>query len=132
MTHQTRLLGLAVALGVAAPGCFIDLDDDDDDVVFLGTYEPCESTSQCLPDDVCLEVTADYGSRIVTDAICTHGCLEDVDCPLSVTGLRGACYDIGQGFFCYERCIDDFDCPAGFGCVETVGGVIGDAVCLPE
>lgn len=127
MSHRIWLLAMAALFGLGASGCFVDADDDDD-VVFLGTYEPCSFTDQCLPEDICLEVTTEFDGRAVTDAICTHECFDDFDCPISVNGLRGACEDVGQGFFCYERCVDDFDCPAGFGCFDTDF----NAICLPQ
>lgn len=130
MSQRIGLLVLAAVLPWGAGGCFVDVDDDDDDV-FLATYEPCVFTDQCLPQDVCLEITADYGPRVVTDAICTHECFDDFDCPISITGIRGACLDIGQGPFCYERCLDDFDCPSGFACVDAVGDFTFDSICLP-
>jgi len=121
-------LALTLALGAAAlaQGCVV-VTDDDPGPTYLDTYEPCARSSQCLPEDDCFEITVDSGSRVVTDGMCTHGCLDDLDCPYG-----GACYDLGDGFLCYDRCRDDFDCPPGFGCLDTVGGAPGDAICLPQ
>jgi hypothetical protein len=129
MIRRTGLL-IVSALAVAASGCFGGGDGEvivEEEQVFLDTYEPCEVTEQCVPSDLCLEITTDVDGRFVTDAICTHECFDDLDCPISVNGLGGACIDIGSGLFCYEGCIDDLDCPAGFACLDTFQA----SVCLP-
>ena len=126
---RTSSLAVTAALALGISGCGGGGGDAGGELL-LDTYEPCPATEECVPSDVCLEVTTDTGGRVVTDAICTHECFDDLDCPISVTGLEGACIDIGSGFHCYERCLEDADCPAGFGCVDTEDPV-PDAICLP-
>lgn len=128
MTHRIGTLVTLVALGLGSSAC--TGGGGDDVVVLLDTYEPCALTEECVPEDLCLEISTETAGRIVTDAICTHECFDDLDCPSSVTGLPGACLDIGSGPFCYERCFDDLDCPSGFACTDTFGGA-QDSVCLP-
>jgi hypothetical protein len=70
------------------------------------------------------------------NAICTVGCFDDLDCPISeFNALPGACIDhvfLGGPItsrICVERCIIDADCdvPAGFGC-ELIAG---ERLCVP-
>ena len=129
MILRTSLLALVGAVGLLSSGCFVSVDDDP---VYLNTYEPCLFSSDCLPEDDCVDITVTNPSgRTVTDGMCTHGCVDDLDCPVSPgSGLSGACYEIGgASALCYERCDGDFDCPSGFGCYPTTG--VPDAICLP-
>ncbi len=100
-------------------------------------YEVCYSNVDCFAGDDCeeLAVPADRYTDYV-NAICTIGCFDDLDCPVSeFNGLPGACLDhaiLGGSTtarICVERCEIDADCdvPAGFGC-EIVAG---DRLCIP-
>ncbi len=130
------LVGLGLTM--CATGCFVTVEDDS--YSYSLAYAPCYDDGECDGRDFCawheLSYPDPYDSRrtvVVEDGICTHGCGSDAQCPDSpVSGLQGACYDIGYGLLCYERCFDDYDCPSGFYCVSTVGGVTGDAICLPQ
>ena len=128
MMMRTSLLALAAVVGSLASGCFVSVDDDP---VYLRTYEPCGSSSQCVPEDDCVEISVSTpDGRTVIDGMCTHGCFDDGDCPVSYSGLIGGCYEVGgASALCYERCDFDSDCPGGFACYPTSG--VADAICLP-
>lgn len=136
MTQRTLLLPLLAALAaVGASGCFVSVDDGGGGGGrdYLATYEPCVADSECLPADFCEPVTVTISGRTVSDAICTHDCYDDLDCPRGViSGLVGACVDFGDGPVCYERCDYDSDCPSGFYCIDCANGWCGDPICLPN
>jgi hypothetical protein len=125
MTLRTSLLALAAATGFLASGCVVESSPQ-------ATYEWCDFDSDCNARDNCVSISVtNPGGFTVTDAMCTHGCLDDSDCPLSNAGYAGACYEVGgASALCYERCDTDLDCTVGFGCYPTSG--IPDAICLPE
>ena len=100
-------------------------------------YETCYSDVDCFAGRYCEELAlpADRYTDYV-NAICTVGCFDDLDCPISeFNGLPGACVDhvlLGgpvTSRICVERCVIDADCdvPAGFGC-ELVAG---ERLCVP-
>lgn len=140
MTLRTWLLPLAAtALALGASGCFVTVDDGDPAYTYPLAYEWCVDDRDCDVEDWCEYQTFTYEDPYdprrdvtVSDGLCTHDCGSDYDCPEDwETGMQGACYDVGYGFLCYQRCFVDSDCPSGYACIDTVGGVTGDAICLP-
>lgn len=147
MTSSNAVMNLRASLftlplALAATGCIITSDGGGrapvEDYTYPDAYAACSSDLICDPQDDCVLHELSYEDRLgrtvtVADGLCTHGCRDDLDCPESwYSGIQGACYDIGYGFLCYERCFVDSDCPTGFYCIDTVGGVSGDAICLPQ
>ena len=140
-SNTSRLIFPAIALlSMMLSGCIL-VGDFDDVYVPAGptsiTYEVCYSNIDCFAGDSCeeLAVPADRYTDFV-NAICTVGCFDDLECPISeFNGLPGACVDhviFGGPFtsrICMERCEFDADCDvaAGFGC----GFVDGDRLCIP-
>ena len=140
-SNTSRLIFPAIALlSVMLSGCIL-VGDFDEVYVPAGptsiTYEVCYSNIDCFAGDSCeeLAVPADRYTDFV-NAICTVGCFDDLECPISeFNGLPGACVDhviFGGPFtsrICMERCEFDADCDvaAGFGC----GFVDGDRLCIP-
>ncbi len=134
----------AMCLAIAAlvsmlPGCIFvgDYDDVFEPAPKSITYEVCYSSIDCFAGEYCeeLAVPADRYTDYV-NAICTVGCFDDLDCPISeFNGLPGACLEhaiLGGPLtsrICVERCEFDADCdlPAGFGC-EVIAG---DRLCVP-
>jgi hypothetical protein len=139
---EARLTWFGIALSaLLLPGCVFVADHDDFYEPVppppLLMYEVCYSSAECLPGLYCeeLAVPADYYTDYVS-AICTVGCFDDLDCPISeFNGLPGACVDhawLGgpvTSRICVERCEIDADCdvPAGFGCAV----IAGDRLCVP-
>lgn len=110
-------------LGPSALGGCVVVEDN-----YTPIYDPCFSTSECdAYSDACWEITIDYGDAIVTDAMCSVSCIDDLDCPYG-----GYCLSIGgERPICYQPCYDDFDCAHGFSCIDTVSALSIDPVCLP-
>lgn len=105
-------------------GCTVEVEDVP---VLVDYYDPCVFDEDCPLDTYCYDVEVDYGTVIVGDAMCTVACRNDFDCPFD-----GLC--LGTAFgppLCYEPCFDDFDCPVRFGCVQDVGLVFFEPVCMP-
>ncbi len=121
-----KRLGMTMIVALAAmagSGCIVTTDDD------YADYEPCTFDSDC-DSFRCESVTADWGDRVTTDAICTRGCRDELDCDITASGLDGTCAAIGSGpFLCYESCDFDSDCAGGFRCGEL--DTTGFFVCLP-
>jgi hypothetical protein len=101
------------------------------------TYETCYWDDDCFAGNYCEELAlpADRYTEYV-NAICTVGCFDDLDCPVSeFNALPGACIDhvfLGGPItsrICVERCIIDADCDvaAGFGCAF----IEGERLCVP-
>jgi len=120
-------------------GCIFvgDYDDYYDPQPKSIMYETCYSDVDCFAGRYCEELAlpADRYTDYV-NAICTVGCFDDLDCPISdFNGLPGACLDhvvLGGPItsrICVERCVIDADCdmPAGFGC-ELIAG---ERLCVP-
>jgi hypothetical protein len=101
------------------------------------TYTTCFADVDCAVPSFCEELAvpaSEYFDHV--SAICTVGCFDDLDCPVSDYNLfQGACVDeawVGgmPGLrICIERCVVDADCDvyAGFGC-ELLDG---QRLCLP-
>jgi hypothetical protein len=139
---EARLTWLGIALSaLLLSGCVFVADHDDfyepPPPPPLLMYEVCYSSVECFDGRYCeeLAVPADYYTDYVS-AICTVGCFDDLDCPISeFNGLPGACVDhafLGGPLtsrICVERCELDADCdvPAGFGCAV----IAGDRLCIP-
>lgn len=115
----------ALALPLFASGCIVVSDD----APRLDWYDVCGYDSDCpLSSDGCFDVTVDYGSVVITDAICTGYCRADYDCPFG-----GACLSLsGEPAICYQRCDRDYDCAPGFACLQTDDGTFLDYICLPN
>jgi len=135
-----RFAWLAVAaVATSLSGCIFVGDYDDVLVPHPSalTYEVCYSSDECLGGEYCEELALPAGRFTdYVSAICTVGCFDDLDCPVSeFNGLPGACVDhaiLGGPItsrVCVERCEIDADCdiPAGFGC-EVIAG---DRLCVP-
>jgi hypothetical protein len=113
---------MAAMVALGASGCVV-VDDD------LRDYEACSFDSDC-DSFRCESITADWPDRTTTDAICTVGCIDGLDCLDTRSGLQGTCAALpGAPFLCYETCIDDGDCAFDFRCGDISG--FGDTVCLP-
>lgn len=116
MKHLGLALSLFFALG--SSGCTAGSDDES------GFYEACSDSFDCTDSGAyCTRCTADWGDRISTDNICTWGCFESRECPISNDGNPGICMERA----CREGCDFDSDCDGGFRC----GEVRGFGICLP-
>lgn len=137
---KLRIVLLVVgALSTLLSGCILvgDYDDIFEPQPTAITYEVCYSSVDCFAGEYCEELAlpADRYTDFV-NAICTIGCFDDLDCPVSeFNRLPGACLDhailggpIGARV-CIERCEIDADCDlqAGFGCEF----IAGDRLCVP-
>ncbi|MEM9067651.1 MAG: hypothetical protein AAGE52_04070 [Myxococcota bacterium] len=119
-----KKLALMMALSASAlSGCVVTSGSE--------TYEACDFTSDCNEfGDFCSPISAEWpDGLIVNDAICTFGCIDSSDCPVSLNGNPGLCVDFSGQFLCYETCVGDFDCDPGFSC-----GDFGffENVCFPR
>ena len=120
-----RNFGLALVMGLLSlSGCVVTTDAGSD------TYERCDFTSDCnFIEDTCFSITADWPDRTTTDSICTSGCFDSSDCPISNNGNLGLCVDFGgSGTRCYETCVFNSDCDPGFNCGDFG---FAESVCLP-
>jgi hypothetical protein len=89
-------------------------------------FEPCNADVECPLSTECWEITVDYGDVVVTDAMCTHDCFDDFDCPSDAV-----CADANGVPLCYQLCFDDFDCWEGFACIEDFTGSGFAPMCMP-
>ncbi len=90
------------------------------------TYEECDFESDCRVADHCQP----YASSTVQTNICTRSCRDNLDCPLTATGLEPLCASLdGAPFLCFESCRSNADCAAGFAC-ESLDS--GDFICVPR
>ncbi|MGD8608332.1 MAG: hypothetical protein PVH21_13630 [Myxococcales bacterium] len=135
----SRSTWIASFFALLFSGCVFvgDYDDFYDPPPKSIIYETCYSDVDCFAGRYCeeLAVPADRYTDYV-NAICTVGCFDDLDCPISeFNGLPGACVDhviLGgpvTSRICIERCVVDVDCDvaAGFGC-ELIDG---ERLCVP-
>lgn len=131
---------LFATLALGATGCFFEFEGE---YVPLPPpppaieYEMCYADADCVSHAYCTELAIpalDYGEYV--NAICTVGCFDDLDCPVSeFNGLPGACipHDVVGGHdpagVCVERCEFDSDCDeyGGFACQFW----FGERLCLP-
>ena len=133
------ILLVVAALSTVLSGCIVvgDYEDIFEPHPKSLTYEVCYANFDCFAGDYCeeLAVPADRYTDYV-NAICTVGCFDDLDCPVSeFNRLPGACVDHAifagpvASRICLERCEFDTDCdvPAGFGCEF----IAGDRLCVP-
>jgi hypothetical protein len=123
--QRSTLLFASLGLVLAASGCIVVADE----TPLAGWYDVCGYDSDCpVNADGCFDVSVDYGSVTITDAICSGYCSGDFDCPFG-----GSCLSLaGESAVCYQRCDSDFECPLGFACLETDDGTVYDYVCLPN
>lgn len=99
-------------------------------------YDPCERGQQCEGDrSTCVEIVFPGTTGDAVGSICTEqSCRSDVDCPIDVRGVSGACLGFdGALQTCFERCTRAADCPDGWACraLAPVGGGTAE-VCVPE
>lgn len=138
--YRSLLACGAASLFSLLSGC-IFVGEYDDVYVASGPqaimYEACYDQLDCSGHLFCEELALPAGPYTdYVNAICTHGCFDDLDCPLSeFNGLAGACVDhivFGgpiTSTVCIERCEVDLDCDiaAGFGCAFIEGA----RLCVP-
>ena len=144
-TTLFRYLLLLAALGAAASGCIVEIEEDFytpleplPPVHVAITYEMCYVDADCAGTNYCEELAlpAIDGFGEYVNAICTYDCFDDLDCEVSEFNLLpGACiprdvvggYDTGG--ICIERCEYDEDCDliGGFACQFW----FGERLCLP-
>lgn len=118
---KQTMVALALAT-TAMSGCVVTSGSD--------LYEVCADSLDCNDAGAfCASITADWGDRITTDNICTWGCIDSSDCPISNNGNLGLCVDFsGTGFRCYETCQFDVDCDPGFRCGDFG---FAESLCFP-
>lgn len=138
LNSRLKLLGSALFFSLLSGCIFVgEFDDVYEPIPKSITYEVCYSNVDCFAGDYCEELAlpADLYTDYV-NAICTVGCFDDLDCPVSeFNRLPGACVDhaiLGgpsASRICLERCEFDADCDvaAGFACVF----IAGDRLCAP-
>ena len=138
MNRRFTWLGIALC-APSLSGCFFvgGYEDYYEPAPTSIMYEVCYSDVDCFAGRYCEELAIPAGPYAdYVNAICTHGCFDDLDCPISeFNGWPGACIDhafLGGPFtsrICVERCEIDLDCDvaAGFGCEF----IAGDRLCVP-
>lgn len=119
------VLACFAALTLGASGCIVVTDSGE------FPYDSCISVVDCdSSSSVCQRITADWPEGSASNSICTRGCVDSLDCPVTSSGFEGTCAAFGSSsFLCYESCDSGFDCDVGFDCGDIGGGF---AVCLPR
>jgi Cys-rich repeat protein len=141
MYRRTLFVGLIALCSMAATGCHLYLDDEDDD-----GYSYCDDTGcydcdewGCWPDGG----VGGTGWDCDSDYDCAAGCYCDPDTDTCQEG--GFCRDdddCAEGFVCDNRsscvpddqepeeCTEDADCPDGSFCDESSGECVDSSGCV--
>ncbi|MBX3250587.1 MAG: hypothetical protein KF901_25645 [Myxococcales bacterium] len=122
---KNLIFAFVAAMMVGASGCIVVTDTG------ILPYDSCVSVVDCdASSSVCQRIVADWPEATASNNICTRGCVDSLDCPITSSGYEGTCAAFGSSaFLCYETCVTGLDCDFGFDCGDIGGGF---SVCLPR